>query len=130
MVARFAPRRATILQEQLIPPAALRDPNSVEMLRVWIAERELHCSLRVGMFSEATKLEEERSWGIMISDLIRHLADAIHAAHGTDKDEVIRRILGGMTVEIREPTAPPVDSYVEKDDLNWRPAALVPRGLG
>lgn len=88
------------------------------MLRVWIAERELHCSLRVGMFSGAMKLEEERSWGIMISDLIRHLADAIHAAHGTDKDEVVRRILRGMTLEMREPTAPLAGSYVEKDDLN------------
>ena len=106
------------MEEQLIPPAAVRDPNSVEMLRVWIAERELHCSLRVGMFGEAMGLEEERSWGIMISDVIRHLADAIHAAHGTDKDEVIRRIFRGMTIELREPTAPLVGSYVEKDEMN------------
>jgi hypothetical protein len=118
MVARFAVRRATALLERLIPPMAMRDPNSVEMLRVWIAERELHCSLRVSMFSEAMGLEEERSWGIMVSDLIRHLADAIHSTHGTDKDEVIRRIFRGMTVELREPTAPLVGSYVEKDDLS------------
>lgn len=106
------------MQEQPIPPAAFRDTDSVEMLRVWIAERELHCSLRVGLFSEAMKLEEERSRGIMISDLIRRLADAIRAAHSTDKDEVIRRIFRGMTIEMREPTAPLVGSYVEKDDLN------------
>ena len=27
--------------EQVIPEAALRDPKSVEMLRVWIAEKKL-----------------------------------------------------------------------------------------
>jgi len=37
--------------ERVIPDAALRDPNSMEMLRVWIAEKSLWCSLRVGIWA-------------------------------------------------------------------------------
>jgi hypothetical protein len=33
------------MNERPIPVAALRDKSSVEMLRVWIAERKLHCSI-------------------------------------------------------------------------------------
>jgi hypothetical protein len=32
-----------------IPPAALRDGAALELARVWIAERGLHCSLKVGL---------------------------------------------------------------------------------
>ena len=42
------------LNERVIPEAALRDENSVEMLRVWIAEKKLHCSMKIGMYRETT----------------------------------------------------------------------------
>ena len=35
------------LNQRPIPEAALRDEDAVEMLRVWIAERGLHCSMKV-----------------------------------------------------------------------------------
>jgi hypothetical protein len=37
------------MNDRPIPSAALKDENSVEMLRVWIAEQKLHCSIKVGM---------------------------------------------------------------------------------
>lgn len=38
--------------ERPIPEGALRDKDAVEMLRVWIAEQKLHCSMKVGMYEE------------------------------------------------------------------------------
>ncbi|NIA52694.1 DUF5076 domain-containing protein [Massilia sp. TW-1] len=37
------------MDERPIPPAALQDPNAMEMLRVWVAGGQLHCSLKVSM---------------------------------------------------------------------------------
>ena len=49
-----------MVKKQLpIPEAALRDGNSVEMLRVWIAEKKLHCSIKVGMYQERESFEKE-----------------------------------------------------------------------
>jgi hypothetical protein len=31
----------------VIPPAAQRDPNSIQMISGWIAEKGLHCTLNV-----------------------------------------------------------------------------------
>ena len=52
-----------MMNERPIPEAALRDEDAVEMLRVWIAEKKLHCSMKVGMYRETTKIAEEKAWG-------------------------------------------------------------------
>lgn len=44
-----------------IPPKAAHDPESQEMIRAWIAEKGLHCSLQVGMW-EGQNLNEP--WGV------------------------------------------------------------------
>ena len=47
------------LNQRPIPEAALRDDDAVEMLRVWIAEQGLHCSMKVGMYRETMNVAEE-----------------------------------------------------------------------
>lgn len=37
------------MKELTIPPAAQRDDDSWELLRAWVAEEGLHCSLKVGV---------------------------------------------------------------------------------
>ena len=49
--------------ERPIPQAALRDATAVEILRVWIAEKKLHCSLKVGMYRETTNVPDRESLG-------------------------------------------------------------------
>jgi len=41
-----------IVKQQVIPPAAVRDPDSFELLRAWVAEKGLHCSLKVGTYGD------------------------------------------------------------------------------
>ena len=67
------------LNQRAIPEAALRDSNAVEMLRVWIAEQGLHCSLKVGMYRESTTVPEEKAWAKILADVARHVANALHA---------------------------------------------------
>jgi hypothetical protein len=87
-----------------IPEAAIRDPNSVEMLRVWIAEQQLHCSLKIGMYEEQG-IDEARAWGIMLSDVIRHVSHALHLKHDHDEEKIATDIRRHLLSEFGSPTS-------------------------
>jgi hypothetical protein len=91
-------------QAQSIPAAAQRDPQSIEMLRVWIAERGLHCSIRVGMYDEQN-VDEARAWGILLSDVVRHIAQALHVQSGKDTDHSVADIKAHFLKELGDPTS-------------------------
>jgi hypothetical protein len=88
----------------VIPPAAQRDDDAVQMLSAWIAEKGLHCSLNVGMW-KAQGLSEPDSWGILLADVIRHLASAIEEKDGTNADTSVEQIVQALTKELDEPTS-------------------------
>src|SRR5215470_6853443 len=88
----------------VIPPAAQRDEDSIQMLSAWIAENQLHCTLNVGMW-EANGKSEARSWGIMLADVIRHLANAIGEKHGVATDVTIREVSVALEAELADPTS-------------------------
>ena len=60
-----------------IPPAALRDTDSLELARVWIAQQGLHCSLKVGLYAGDGVSREMTAWGIILADLAGHVAEAL-----------------------------------------------------
>lgn len=93
------------MNERPIPPAALRDENSIEMLRVWVAEQKLHCSLMVGMYRDGMKIPEEQAWGVILADVSRHLANAINTKYGTDHNESIEKIKQSFLKELMKPTS-------------------------
>ena len=69
-----------------VPEAALRDPDAVELARVWVAEEGLHCSLKIGMYHESTDVDERRAWGTILADMTRHIANALRDAYGLDTE--------------------------------------------
>jgi len=87
-----------------VPEAAVRDPDSVEMLRVWIAEQQLVCSLKIGMYEEQG-IEEARAWGIILSDVIRHVSRALHTRYERDEDKMISEITDRLLSELRSPSS-------------------------
>lgn len=93
------------MNERPIPSAAVRDENSVEMLRVWVAERQLHCSMKVGMYQEGMGIAEVDAWGTILADVARHLADALESKYGTDKEAAITKIKDGFLAELSKPTS-------------------------
>jgi hypothetical protein len=87
-----------------VPDAALRDSNSVEMARVWIAEEGLHCSLKIGMYLESSKVPEQEAWGMILADMTRHIADALCKAHGFEREASIAAISDSYFRELKAPT--------------------------
>ena len=88
----------------VIPPAAQRDENSVQMLTAWIAEKGLHCTLNVGMW-HAEGRSEAKSWGILLADVIRHLANALEEDQGTNADLVTNQVVQALLKELDSPTS-------------------------
>ncbi|MYN42917.1 DUF5076 domain-containing protein [Duganella sp. FT109W] len=66
------------MNERPIPSAARRDIDAVEMLRVWVAEKQLHCSLKIGMYRDGMGIDEELAWGTILADAARHILKALH----------------------------------------------------
>ena len=77
-------------KELPIPPAALTH-RSVEMIRVWLANQQQHIVLNIGFWED--RGEDERSaWGIVIADMIRHIADAHQTEYGREFEETVATI--------------------------------------
>ena len=88
----------------IIPPAAQRDENSVQMISGWIAENGLHCTLNIGMWQENGH-DEASAWGVLLADTIRHVANALQEEYGKSASDTISQILHSIHDEIGEPTS-------------------------
>jgi hypothetical protein len=84
-----------------IPDPANRDPKSFELLRVWVANKGQHVSLRTGVWKDPA------AWGIMLSDLMHHIADAYHLDQRLDPAATLQRIKAGLDAELSSPTDRP-----------------------
>ena len=88
----------------VIPPAAQRDEDSIQMISTWIAEQGPHSTLNVGMWHAQGK-SEASAWGILFADLVRHLANAIQEKHGTDAETTIKKVIDALHAELDAPTS-------------------------
>lgn len=102
------------LNQRPIPEAALRDENAVEMLRVWIAERGLHCSLKVGMYREMMNVPEEKAWGTILADVAKHVASALQSGYSIDSVESLQKIRDSFIKELGAPTSEAKGDFVRK----------------
>jgi hypothetical protein len=93
------------MKEPQIPGPALEDENSIEMARVWIAQRGLHCSLKVGRYLETSNVAEEKAWGILLADIARHVARALEGGYAMDSAAVLKGIRESFERELDKPTS-------------------------
>jgi len=100
------------MNERPIPAAALRDNDSVEMLRVWIAEQKLHCSLKIGMYRETMNVPEETAWGVILADATRHIAKAMEEKYAVNQSDVIKKIRDKFLQELGDPTSDAKGEFV------------------
>jgi len=84
--------------ELLIPNATKQDPNSFELLRVWVANKGQHVTLRTEVWNDPA------AWGLMLADLARHVANAYEQIDGLDRAKVLERIKAGFEAESGSPT--------------------------
>jgi hypothetical protein len=86
-----------------VPPDAKADPSSVKMIRAWIADGGLHCILRIG-FWEGCEPGEPDAWGMLLADLVSHIADAHELEYGRGRDQTVARIQSVLAAELDNPT--------------------------
>jgi Domain of unknown function (DUF5076) len=97
-----------------IPEAALRDDDAVEMLRVWIAEGGLHCSIKVGLYRETMNIAEENAWGTILADVARHVAAALQSGYAASAPESLTKIRDSFVNELGAPTSDTQGNFVRK----------------
>lgn len=93
------------MNERPIPEAALQDPNSVEMLRVWVAAGQLHCSLKVGMYRDGMGIDEEIAWGTILADAARHIAKALQSGGNLNETESLAKLVAKFNQEVAAPSS-------------------------
>lgn len=101
------------MNEGAIPPAAIRDQNSVEMLRVWVAEHQLHCSLKIGMY-RARNIEEAVAWGTIFADAARHVARALSEQGEGPEAALLDKIRAELNAELDAPSSPATGCFVDR----------------
>ncbi|MGP0059298.1 MAG: DUF5076 domain-containing protein [Beijerinckiaceae bacterium] len=89
------------IDQLLIPNAAINDPKSFELLRVWVANKGQHVSLRAGVW------DDPAAWGIMLADLARHIANSYQQDKGIDRLKTLKRITAALDAELASPTDEP-----------------------
>ena len=89
----------------VIPPAALRDTDSLELARVWIAEQGLHCSLKVGLYADDGVSRETAAWGVILADLAGHVADALGAEGMGSRADLLDALVESFNDEVTTPSS-------------------------
>lgn len=87
------------MSELPTPPRAEETPP-LDVLRVWIVDQELHCSLQADAFPDPA------TWGVVLADVVRHIARAFLEQEGKDTRETTRRVLTEMHTELGTPETP------------------------
>ena len=79
-----------------VPPPAL-EQGGYEVLRAAIANDQLHVSLR-------RAFEEPEVWGVLLADVIRHIADIYAREISMREDEVVEKVYAMFEAEMARPT--------------------------
>jgi hypothetical protein len=92
----------TVSSELKIPPSAASDSKACELIRAWAAHGGLHCSLNPGVWPED---KAAIAWGILLSDVARHVADALTQSYNLDKTATLSKIRSVFDAELDRPSA-------------------------
>ena len=99
-------------KELPIPPVAIDHP-SVEAIRVWLANQKIHCVLRIGLWEEQGH-DERDAWGIVLADMMHHIANAHEVQYGRDPHETLVRIRSTFEHEIEHPTSERLGDFLTR----------------
>ncbi|MFI5001823.1 MAG: DUF5076 domain-containing protein [Reyranellales bacterium] len=91
----------------VIPDPAQKDPKSLEVVRAWIADGGLHVSLRPDVWSDVG------TWGILLADLARHVANSFEQQKGLDRATTLKRIKALVDAELSSPTDEPSGRIID-----------------
>lgn len=84
------------------------------MIRVWLVHEKLYCVLKIG-FWEERGLDERDCWGILLADMMHHIANAHESEYGRDPVETLARIRKTFECELEHPTSDRLGEFVAKE---------------
>ena len=90
----------SMLKELPIPKQAMSAKESMEFVRGWIIDKELYCSLNVGVWGK----KESAFWGLFLSDVAHHIADALSKEKAQNKSKTLRAIQNSFNKKIETPS--------------------------
>lgn len=82
------------------PPEVENDEFSVEMIRGWIAERGLSCTLNLGHWHRHSTVDERQAWGVLLADLCRQIATELQEVTQDDPTESLRVLVEALLSEL------------------------------
>jgi hypothetical protein len=94
-----APRRPGAVFDALHVPPTVLEQGGVEVLRAVIVENALHVSLR-------RAFDDPEAWGMMISDIARHVARVYFTEDNIQEEQTLERIRNIFNAEMDAPTDP------------------------
>jgi hypothetical protein len=86
------------LNQLVVPDVAMKDAEAFEVIRVWIAGGGIQVSLRSAVW------DDPAAYGVLLCDLMKHIANAYHQNEGRDWHQVYERIRAGFDAEFGSPT--------------------------
>jgi len=92
-----------------IPPNVASDSNAAELIRAWASGGGLVCSLNPTAWPED---QAPIAWGILLSDVARHVADALQQSYNLERSAVLSRIRSVFDTELDRPTAETKGGFV------------------
>jgi hypothetical protein len=92
------PDESRLPAELAFPPQVIGNDQAVEVLRTWIVDGGLSVSLRANVFADID------TWGLVLVDILRHVARAHEAEGEGDFEGNINKILAMFEAEIGHPT--------------------------
>jgi len=88
-----------------VPSEVDPDSKAREVLRAWVVNGGLVCALRPETWADAS------SWGIVLADVTRHVANAVRDLKGDDPVITAERIKAVYNSELTGPTDEPTGHF-------------------
>ena len=84
-------------------------------MRIWLANEMVYCVLNIGFWEE--RFDERECWGILLADVMHHIANAHQSEYGRDPTETLNIIRAMLEKELMRPTSDRLgDVVVNHDD--------------
>ncbi len=88
------------MSELPTPPNLGTDPDATELVRVWIINQEMACSLYPGAF------DDPALWGVVLADVARYVARGLQETESKDYQAILDVIVNSFQTEIANPPQP------------------------
>jgi Domain of unknown function (DUF5076) len=71
-----------------------KDPDAVELVRFWIGGGKCRIALNIGVWQDGgeSEVDELSVWGNVLSDITKHVANAMKQRYQMDRDETVERV--------------------------------------